>query len=246
MEYKQVVTGRVTSNELIKLTEGNKTWLLKRYKGKKATIHRESERKRLVLWAQQGYLVPEIIDFKLSTEDQPYLILQWLNGRSLGDYLTDREQPINKKIQQLKNFIVLFHQRQRYCQAESCYDFIHHDPNTGNIIMMYNNFYYIDFESQISPNRYELTEALAIELAKFIRWSARDLGNIHLDEIIKLTIEIYKPENPILRILIERVYRRKFQLIHRLKNQYKKRNNPKEITKYDLADHFHFYLNKAS
>ncbi len=247
MEYKEVVTERATTNELIKLTEGSQSWLLKRYQGENADIHRDSEKKRLALWAQQGYLVPAIIDdLKLSREVQPYLILQWLNGCSLADYLTASDRPIEKKIQQLKKIIKLIHQRQEYSLMKNCYDFIHHDLNTGNIILVNDDCYYIDFEAQLLPKKYKLTEALAIELAKFIRWSVRDLGSTHLDEIIQLTIKIYTAENPILKLLIKRVHNRKFQFIHRWKNQNKKKNNAEDITKYDLADRFQFFLNKVS
>ena len=245
MDYKKIVTARTTSNDLFKLTEGKQSWLLKRYRGDKAEHHRDSEKNRLVLWARQGFLVPEVIELQLSAEVQPYLVLQWINGCSLADYLTSVDRSIDVKIQKIKELIQLFYQRQQFCLAENSYDFIHHDPNTGNMVLDKDDFYYIDFEEKVNSDDYELSEALAIELAKFIRWVIRDLGSGYLDKIIQLTVEVYQPGNPILDQIIERVHGRHFQFIHRWKDRNKKKYNSSEVTKYDLADSLQFFLKKS-
>ena len=245
MDYQKVVTAISTSNELIKLTEGKQSWLLKRYRGDKAEHHRDSEKNRLVLWAKQGFLVPEVIDLQLSAEVQPYLVLQWINGCSLTDYLTSVEHSIEVKIQKIKELIQLFYQRQQFCLAQKNYDFIHHDPNTGNMVLDKDDFYYIDFEEKVSSDDYELSEALAIELAKFIRWVIRDIVKTHLNKVIQLTVEVYRPGNPILDQIIERVYGRHFQFIHRWKDRNNKKHNSAEVTKYDLADSLQFILKKV-
>lgn len=241
MNYKKIETSRPTSNELIRLSEGDDVWLLKRYQGKNAALHRDSERERLSLWDRNGFLVPKVIALELAHEDHPYLVIQWLNGEPLNEYLVNNKQDVGIKLEKLKSLIKLIHDRQERCQRENNCDFVHHDPNTGNIILVDDKFYFIDFEAS-THSQYNVTEALAIELAKFLRWASRDLGREYLNDIIQMVVEIYSPVNPILKRVVNRVHERRFQFIHRWKDNNKKLKTPGDVTKYDIANEIFFLL----
>ena len=116
MKIEPISTLRNTSNELSKLTEGENTWLLKRYQGKDSLSHRENEEARLRAWLAGGYPVPEIADLNLPSEQQPYLVIQWLEGESLGEFLTSDEIPDPEKLERLQRIIAQFHSRHKYVQ----------------------------------------------------------------------------------------------------------------------------------
>ena len=238
MKIEPISTLRNTSNELSKLTEGENTWLLKRYQGKDSLSHRENEEARLRAWLAGGYPVPEIADLNLPSEQQPYLVIQWLEGESLGEFLTSDEIPDPEKLERLQRIIAQFHSRHKYVQQHQDLAFIHHDPNTGNIFLTQDSDYYIDFEEIVSQGSKSITDLKAIELAKLIRWSARDMGRENLPDILRLTVEIYGEDSEIIATLIDRVYRQPLQFFQRYKDRRKKIANVHEITKYDLADGF--------
>ncbi len=77
---------------------------------------------------------------------------------------------------------------------------------------------------------------MAIELAKLLRWTVRDVGREHLPSVIQLTVETYGNDNSILTSLVETVCGRPLQPIHRYKDYRKKAKMPNEVTKYDIAD----------
>jgi len=229
---------RQTSNRLFKISDGEEAWLLKRYCGKNSRSHRDTEENRLLLWGKAGFHVPKVINLELDNEEEPYLVLEWLEGQSLAEYLRLGNTSSLGKLERISGIIIQFYKRHLFVAKEQDPFFIHHDPNSGNIFLTEDTAYYIDFEESIDPKSRPLTEMMAIELAKFLRWATTDIGKEYLPDIIQMTIKVYGRDNEILRLLIESVYRRPVQFVHRYRDYSKKIKMPDEITKYDIADGF--------
>lgn len=236
--FEPVVGFNKHTNEVVKVIRGDSCWLLKRYQGRDAQRRRNVERQRLNLWRSKGYSVPALYDIEFADETDPYLVLEWIEGVSLAQYLNDQSQSIAKRLQQLETIIKDIYCRQIRSLQEQDYDLIHFDPNTGNILIRNDTHFFIDLEARVATSPKNINEALAIELAKFLRWSIRDIGRQYLGDVINMTGEIYGRDNPIIATLVQRVYRPPLQFLHRRKDKRKKRNKPSEVTKYDLADGF--------
>ena len=242
MRFDPVATYTNNTNEIVKVTQGDRCWLLKRYQGNNALGRRNTEQARLRLWGSKGFPVPALYDLDLPEQSEPYLVLEWIDGISLAQLLNDESLTMDKRLQQLEKIIKDIYGRQSQNLQQNDYRFIHSDPNTGNILIKNGNHFYIDFEGCVTSSSNNITEALAIELAKFLRWSIRDLGRRHLQDVINRVIAIYGSDDPIIIAIYRRVYRSPWQFVHRFKDRKKKKNNPGDVTKYDLADAFHSAL----
>ncbi len=236
MDFQPVLAAQNTSNELVRVLQGDDTYLLKRYRGKMAQSHRDTERARLTQWRRAGYPVSRVIEFDVPGESGPYLVLEWFEGRSLSEFLQDVEVDRRTKLDRWVRILADIHARQTRVLRDGEADFIHHDSNTGNVLVAGAERRYIDFEERVVPRSASIAETLAVELARFLRWTVRDLGRAHLESVIQQALTIYGSDSQIVSLLVERIYRPPLQFVHRWKDRRRRRQNPLEITKYDLAD----------
>ena len=242
MRIDPVVTDTDNSNDVARISEDGKTWFLKRYRGEGAISRRDTERDRLRLWRDKGFPVPRVVAKSLPREPGPHLVLEWVEGVSLAGFLKDGARSIDSRLGTLEAVIKCFHDRQEVNEGLEDFELIHSDPNTGNILVIEGGFFYIDLESRVTRAYRDFNEALAVELAKFLRWAVRDLGRQYLDRVVSFVLDSYGRESLIIAALVDRVYRVPFQFVHRWRDRRKKAGRPGEVTKYDLADAFHAKL----
>lgn len=225
-----------TSNTLLIAENGNRRYLVKRYEGKNAEHRRNLELHRLVRWRRAGFNVPAVVKPAGLEENAPCLAMEYLMGCSLQEFLQSKSIGQQEKFDLLRKLFLLNADRHRIVLDTDDATLIHHDLNTGNILISNDRIFYIDLEGQLeSRSSIPKTDLVGIEVAKLLRWSSRDLGRHLLREVIGIMLDAYHwskvPES-----IANRVYNRPFQFLHRWRNMQRLRELPGDVTKYDIAD----------
>lgn len=209
--------------------------VIKCYQGSKAAVHCKREKEKLLHWENKGYPVPAVLPLEIDElSNEIYLVLEYLPGPSLQNVLCNSAISIEQREGIVNNTLISMAKRHQQAIAENDRYLIHFDANTGNIVIGNGCAYWIDFEA---PQPQGTAEELAsLEIAKFIRWAVRDLGRERLERCIDLLVCAYQDQLSLIHHLANRTLKRNFSYYHRYRDRKRKRNNPREITKYDIAD----------
>lgn len=225
-----------TTNQLFVTGPADKRQLVKRYRGANQSIRLATEKSRLAYWRAAGYPVPKIYE-NTTPAPRHQLVMEFIDGQDLGAYLRDATVALPEKLEMLKALFQANAKRHSQVLKEQDSELLHHDFNTGNILLDHGRFVFIDFESRMKvPGSVEqLVDMVGIEVAKLIRWSARDIGRAHLGKVIDLMLCAYG-STAVPDSIVRRVHGRKMQSFHRWKDRKKKRQFPDDVSKYDIAD----------
>jgi tRNA A-37 threonylcarbamoyl transferase component Bud32 len=235
MKLSPFKTFRKTTNSLYVLVDCDRKYLVKHYRGPRNFARCRQEELKLKLWKQSGLNVPDIHDKEVSGIREPYLVMSFIEGPSLREYLCKNECSIEEKLETLKKLFYELAQRHDLAIRTDDRNLVHHDPSSGNIMCTEKGFYFIDFET-IPKRRHSVPESAGIEVATTCRWIARDIGIGHLHEVLKCMLGAYKGQNHLLNLIVKRTSGRSFQFYHRRQDRKRKRERPQDITKYDIAD----------
>lgn len=234
MELQPLQTSRVSTNHAGVLQLDGQTYLIKRYAGGNPRERLECEKLSLGLWADAGFKVPALSSLEIpELRGMYYLAIAFLNGPTLQDLLKNTAVRIEEKWELLSSILADNCRRQCRAIAQQEPRLLHPDPNSSNIICVGREYYFIDFETTVPPGNLE--DAAAVETAKFIRWTARDLGIVHLSELARRAVAAYGDNPDTLRRIVKRTCDRPFQWFHRWQDRRRKQRLPLEVTKYDIA-----------
>ena len=235
MDLQPLKTFRASSNAASLLRHEGRTFLVKRYVGENAPARRACEAHALKEWQDAGFKVPQVLPLEIpDLADSPYLVMAYLEGPTLQEYLQDPARLLADKLALLVRIFESNCRRQVLARERRQPLLLHPDPNSSNVILAAGDFYFIDFETPVAGA--DLEEAAAIETAKFCRWTARDLGRPELPQVAAGLVEAYREHLELLRPIVSRTRGRPFQFFHRWQDARKKRRQPREVTKYDVAD----------
>jgi len=235
MELEPIKTFRLTTNKVSRFRHDGRELLVKHYTGTDKEARRDREERTLELWRECGFHVPVVRKLQIpQLLDEPQLVLDYLGSLTLQEKLKNRAVPRAEKLASIAAIFIENSRRHRLAIERSEPLLIHADANTSNILCHEGGFYFIDFEN--GPEGTSLTELAAIETAKFTRWVARDCGIELLPAIVGVLGEAYRGNQEILQLIVERTTSRPFQWYHRWRDRDRKRRNPAEVTKYDVAD----------
>lgn len=235
MELQPLKTFRASTNQASLLTAQGRQWLVKRYAGAHQQERRDCEEQTLRLWNKAGFRVPRIASIDLpELHGTPYLVMEYLDGPTLQEYLRRAGGTRVQKLEWLSRILRENCRRQALALREHQTRLFHPDPNSSNVILVGSEFCFIDFETSVAQDQF--ADAAAIETAKFCRWTARDLGIDTLPELMNRLVEAYHDDPLVLRRIVRRTQGRPFQFFHRWQDRKRKRKQPTEVTKYDIAD----------
>ncbi len=223
-----------SNNKLYLVSPEDKTFLLKCYYGPRAQERKNSEFQTLQFWRDNEYPVPKCYDLEITDIVGPYLVMDYLPGTCLGEYLADPEVPVEKKLEKIGEIFRNNFVRHSKALKKKEPRLVHNDANTGNIVVSSDGCYYIDFEGSVKKG--PLDDMVCREMAKLCRWVARDMGRDSLEAVVGNMVKAYQEKEELLRRIVELTIGRPFQIIHRLRDLRKKKANPGDVTKYDIAD----------
>jgi tRNA A-37 threonylcarbamoyl transferase component Bud32 len=235
MELEPIKTFRLTTNKVSRFQHDGRELLVKHYTGADQQARRDREERTLELWREYGFHVPVVRKIAIpQLLDEPQLVLDYLGSLTLQEMLKNPAVPHDEKLESIAAIFIENSRRHRLALERSEPFLIHADANTSNILCHDGTFYFIDFEN--TPEGADLTELAAIETAKFTRWVARDCGIELLPAVVSTLVEAYRGNQEILQTIVGRTTSRPFQWYHRWRDRSRKRRNPAEVTKYDIAD----------
>jgi len=234
MNLVPVKTFRPTANKLFYFYQDGRRLLLKSYVGKRAQERYEQERYLLGKWARHNFPAPSFYDIDIEGAAKPFLVIDYIAGVSLREYLVSSDNPVEKKITRLEEIFSSNRNRHSLAFRENDPDLVLFDANTGNIIIADSGHFHIDFEAPAKKGN--LVNLISKEIAKFCRWACRDMGRDNMPIIIKKLTDVYADSPEFLKRIVELTNNSPLQFVHRLRDKRKKRKNPLEVTKYDIAD----------
>ena len=224
---------RFTESELFIAKLDDKSFLLKTYIGNHAILRQEMEQTKLAHWRYHQFPVPNTFQIDIPPVKQPYLLMEYIDGQALSEYLKQSSITDDEKLSLLTQIFRCNAKRHQLALDLSDLHLIHTDPNTDNILIKDHEFFYIDFEHRVKEKT--IVVAIAQEIATFCRRICTDFGREQIDTIIRLMLAEYNNQE-IIQKVISLTTERPFQIIHRTKDQRKKQKNPAIITRYDIVD----------
>jgi tRNA A-37 threonylcarbamoyl transferase component Bud32 len=235
MELELLRTFRQTTNTVYLFRHQGRQVLAKRYLGEDAPDRRNREESRLRRWAAAGFSVPRVMELTVSEfNSEPHLVLEFLEAVTLQEWLKNEGVPTETKLGRLTAIFEENHRRHRLAMSRGDAELIHADANTSNVLCRDQQFFFIDFENSVEKKA--VAELAALEIAKFCRWAARDLGIQHLPRMMHHLVETYAGEAALLQTIVDRTRGRSLGYLHRWRDHRRKKQNPREVTKYDVAD----------
>jgi hypothetical protein len=234
MELTPLNTFHDTTNHLFILCADEKELLVKCYTGPHAVERWQLEKTVLTLWYRRQYPVPRCHPIRVPGLAEPYLVMDYLKGICISEFLSDKSVPQDKKLKTLKR--IFQNNLIRHEQALALNDprLVQYDANTGNIVITASGCFHVDFETP--PKNRPITDLVCKEIAKFCRWAVRDMGRDSLSEVVTIVREVYHQHLGLLERIIALPTHRPFQFFHRFRDARKKKRYPGEVTKYDIAD----------
>ena len=237
MDLEPLKTFRASTNQASLLRHDGRLVLVKEYAGERPQERRDCEEQSLRAWKEAGFPVPELfaVELPASPARGPFLAMSHVQGVTLQEILQDAGRPLVEKFALLEEILRSGLRRHQLACEQRQPRLIHPDPNTSNILCPDSGgFVFIDFETTGSGA--DLEESAAVELAKLCRWAARDLGVAHLPALMRQVVGIYRARPGLLRRLVARTHDRPLQFFHRWQDSRRRRRNPRDVTKYQLAD----------
>ena len=235
MDLQPLKTFRASSNQASLLQYEGRTFLVKRYAGTHPQERRNCEEQALQAWGRAGFNVPQLAALDLpELRHIPHLAMTYLAGSTLQEYLQKPGPSMAAKLALLTRIFEANCRRHLLACRQQQPELLHPDPNSSNVLLVHDEFFFIDFETKVATR--PLEEAAAIEAAKFCRWTARDLGSASLPEVVERMVAAYRAQPGLLRRIVSRTCERPFQFFHRWQDRRRKQRQPQEVTKYDIAD----------
>ncbi len=230
---------RFTDSHLFLKEMNGKKLLIKTYINDDRDSRRELESRKNLHWSAYGFNVPQLIDIELTGLElgeiaDPYLVMEFIHGVNLSDYLKNGQVSVETKLGPLSEIFELNYRRHLLALANDDSLLIHTDPNTDNIILGDGRIFFIDFEHISKP--LDITTAVAKEVATFARRVIKNLGARYTSEVITLLLDAYQYNGAIMDKVEELTFGRSFQLLHRFKDHVKKRKDPELVSRYDVAE----------
>jgi tRNA A-37 threonylcarbamoyl transferase component Bud32 len=208
--------------------------LVKVYTGAGARLRRRTEMETLEHWRRAGYAVPRVYPAAAPASPRPHLVLDYIPGQTLRDCLRDDRRDIEQRLSLAGEVLAGLSARQARALKLGDWRLLRDDANTGNFVVDGDGrIFQVDFERV--PAAENLHEAAAMELAKLMRWMARDLGRPNLDRLAALAVKAYGGQSQVIGRVIDRTLARLGQWFHRFRDA-RKRAQEGEITKYDIAE----------
>ncbi|HZV61756.1 MAG TPA: hypothetical protein VFF75_05020 [Methylophilaceae bacterium] len=225
---------RFTDSQLfLKEVDGNKL-LVKAYLNEDKFARRNLEIAKSRRWRNLGFVVPEILNIRCDELAEPHIVMRYIPGMRLSEYLKDKGVATEEKLNTLKSVFDKNYMRHDLALSNQDLLLIHTDPNTDNIILGQGVIWFIDFE-HISKTQDVLT-GVGKEVTTFARRVIKDIGIERTDEVIHALLQAYQFNNVIMSKVEELTFERPFQFVHRLKHRLRKRTQPGLVTRYDIAD----------
>jgi len=225
---------RFTDSQLyLKEVDGSKL-LVKVYLNEDKFARRDLEISKNRHWRNCGFDVPEILDMQCDEIAEPHVVMRYVAGLRLSEYLKDKEIPAQEKLNILESIFIKNFMRHDMALAHHDLLLLHTDPNTDNVILNQEVIWFIDFE-HISKTQDVLT-GVGKEVATFARRVIKDFGIEHTDEVIHALLQAYQFNPAIMNKVEELTFARPFQFLHRLKHGLRKKTRARLVTRYDIAD----------
>ena len=234
MELTLLKTFHDTTNRLYRLSKDGVELLVKCYSGPNAEYRWKRESRVMAIWGAHDYDVPVCYDIQVPGIKGPYLVMDYIDGICISEYLSDERVPIEKKYNTLRSIFNNNALRHATALTSKNPDLVQYDANTGNIMVTTNRCFHIDFETP--PKNRTVGDLICKEMAKFCRWAVRDMGRECLDEVTGLLVGAYAKQPWLIDRIVALPTHRPFQGFHRWRDAKKKKKDPVEITKYDIAD----------
>ena len=159
----------------------------------------ETEGEILELWNREGFDVPRLLLQCLPRLDpQPYLVMEWLDGRTIFEILCDDTVPMHEKAALVRRFTKRWgerHQRAleldepRLIQLRSGF---HHVISTGERLAAF------DFEVCYT-RRHHVRRLISLEISGYLRTLASAMPD-HLGEFLKVIVESYPDRTRLQRV----------------------------------------------
>lgn len=234
MRLSPLNTYSKTSNKLYTLLNGHQKLVVKCYRGPRAYDHSKQERFILTHWRKAGFLVPRVYTMLIPELQEPYLVISYIPGVSLHQFLLSPSITLDQKLLTLERFFANMCSRHEQAIKNKDGNLVHYDPSSGNVILAENGFCYIDFEAP--PKRRSVFSAASVEVGTICRRIVDDLGIEHVREVLQIVVSAYVNQRPLLRRTISRTTGRLFQFCHRWQDRKGKLADPQRVTKYDIAE----------
>ena len=225
---------RFTDSELFTTEINHTRFVVKCYLGDDAVSRRNLELKKLKRWKDYGFNVPNYSEESIDSLTTPHLLIEFVSGINLSDYLRDPYSDYTEKRSRLEKIYLENARRHRIVLDQNESMLIHTDPNTDNVLLLDDGHVTIDFEH---PTKDKLAiVAVTQELANFSRRALTDLGREHVEDVASMVMHHYQCQKTILDGVCDMTLSRNFQFYHRYKDYQKKAKDPYVVTRYDFAD----------
>jgi len=225
---------RFTDSQLYLKEVDGRQLLVKTYLNEGKFTRRDMEIARNRRWEDFGFRVPEILGLQCKEIAEPHVVMQYVPGTRLSEYLKDKRLDTHAKLKTLASIFLLNCSRHDMALANHDLLLLHTDPNTDNIILDGEDIWFIDFEHISEPQ--DVPTGVGKEVATFTRRVVNDLGIEHLNEVVQALLQAYQFNATILTKVEDLTLARPFQFIHRLKHGLRKKGDAELVTRYDIAD----------
>jgi tRNA A-37 threonylcarbamoyl transferase component Bud32 len=234
MNLRQITPDRFTNSRLLLHEAPGRKLLIKAFLGDNKEHRRELEGKKLTHWKAAGFSVPQLFDLQFPEVTEPYLVMEFIAGDTLKDFLRNAATALDLRLATLADLFRLNYRRHMLVRSHHDLLLVHTDPNTDNIIVSNGDFYFIDFEH--SSKKTDSTSATANEVGTFARRVIRDLGVEHSRSVVERLLVAYHYDGEIFDKVEDLTFGRPFQLLHRIKDRLRRLKNSRSVTRYDVAD----------
>jgi len=233
MSLSPFIPGRFTDSTLFLKEIDGKKLLIKMFVNEQKEDRREMELRKNLHWSAAGFRVPRIVDIKFNEIIEPYVVMEYVEGSNLSDYLKNPEIPLVEKLKVLRELFETNYRRHMLAREREDTLLIHTDPNTDNIIISPSGLVFIDFEHL--SKALDIPAAIAKEVARFTRRVIKDMGASYTKDAVEILLLAYNYDVSVFDAVEERALGQPFQPLHRLKNKLKKFKNPELVTHHDIA-----------
>ncbi len=234
MNLKQITPDRSTNSRLLVHEAAGGKLLIKVFLGDNKEQRKELEAKKLTCWKAEGFCVPHLIDLQIPEVTEPHIVMEFISGDTLKDFLKVEAKEPDRRLTALANLFRLNYRRHMLARSRQNMLLIHTDPNTDNIIVSGSDFYFIDFEH--SSKITDIASAVANEVGTLARRIIRDLGTERTRSVIESLLVAYHCDREIFDKIEHMTFGRPFQPLHRIKDHLRRLMNSRSVTRYDVAD----------
>ena len=234
MNLKQITPDRFTNSRFLIHEAPNRKLLIKIFLGQNKDHRRELEARKMIHWKASGFCVPELIDLQVPNVTDPHIVMEFIPGDTLKDFLRNEATTVELRLAALSDLFKANYRRHMLVRSNRDMLLVHTDPNTDNIIVSRGDFYFIDFEH--APKITDIAAAIANEVGTFARRVIRDLRAEHTRCVVERLLAAYHYDSEIFDKVENLTLGRPFQPIHRITDRLRRLKNSRAVTRYDVAD----------